>query len=93
MCDEKLSGIERAVRAAGSQSALARRIGVRVCNVSRWVAKGCVPKRQYAQAIAAKTYIPFKDLWAGADGAPARKPRSDKNKPRTTNSAERQPLE
>lgn len=51
MSKEK-SGIQKAVAAAGSQSELARRIGVSPQAVQQWVERGCVPPRRVPMVAA-----------------------------------------
>lgn len=58
---KEMSGIEEAVALAGSQSALARRVGVSPQAVQQWVERGCVPPRR-VPLVAAMTGIPAERL-------------------------------
>jgi DNA-binding transcriptional regulator YdaS (Cro superfamily) len=55
------TGIERAVKAAGNQTALAKRLGVSQACVWAWLKRGWVPVEQ-AVVIEAEFGVPSRDL-------------------------------
>ena len=60
---KRRSGIAEAVGVAGSQSAIARSLGVRPGVVQRWVKQGYVPQRKEAPArVASLTGVPVERL-------------------------------
>ena len=61
MIDKTESGIERAVRKAGSQRALATALGVTQAEVWRWADRGWVPV-QYIVHIESEYEIPRREL-------------------------------
>lgn len=51
----------KAIELAGSQSALAKKIGVRPQSVQQWVARGCV-SRKSARKVSIETGVPLDEL-------------------------------
>lgn len=56
-----MKGIQRAVKAIGNQSELARRLGIKPQAVQAWVQQGRVPARRVAQ-VAAISGVPPHEL-------------------------------
>jgi len=61
MPEQTNSGIRKAIEAAGSQSRLAARLGVRQQAVAKWLAKGFVPPARVIE-VEQETGVPRGDL-------------------------------